>query len=378
MSEIATTKPIAPSHLDDNRLARWLLHGQAQVADGPHAGAVLGSIAAHDGATYGYPEITGYWLQWLAWRRRRVGSVAAYAPQAAAAQQWLGVWLTSGSPLPMRLHLTGAVDDWRNRTEFCFDLAMVLRGLAAATAAGLLVPDARVVGGVTAALERLIAADGMFDACAAAAPGNSLPVRWSTQRGGFLAKAAAGVVAAAGMPGVGESLVAAAEATWRASLHTALTAPHDALHPQLYAFEGVLSRPHHPHTVAALPQIAAAVDALLDLRGRDGACTGALPERRGANAMAGQPWRVDVLAQTLRLSCLLQQWHPAWAPDRVALAQIGQLLAAQVRADGSVSFALNEVAPVRNVWAAMFADQALALASRPHAADVRAADPLLV
>lgn len=375
-AELAT--PLATSSNDDHQPARWLLRGPAQLATGPHAGAVLGSIPADGSAAYGYPEITGYWLHWLAWRSRRAGTVATYAPHAAAAQRWLGVWLASGSPLPMRLHLAGNVDDWRNRTEFCFDLAMVLRGLGAAGATGLIVPAPRVVDGVTAALERLIAADGMFDACSAAAPGHSLPVRWSTQRGGFLAKAAAGVLSASHLPGVSPALVNAAEATWRASLDAALETSHDELHPQLYAFEGVLSRPHHPHTVAALPRIAAAIDGLLGLQRHGGANDATLPERRSAMATEEQPARVDVLAQLLRIACLLQQWTPAWTPDRSALTRIRELLAARVRADGSLPFALNEAVPVSNVWAAMFADQALALAAHPHAADVRAADPLIV
>jgi len=378
MAGLATAMPLASSPIDDHHLTRWLLRGPAQLADGPHAGAVLGSIAGHAGAMYAYPEITGYWLQWLAWRSRRAGNVATCAPHAAAAQRWLGVWLASGSPLPMRLHLNSDVDDWRNRTEFCFDLAMVLRGLGAAVAAGLLVPAPRVIGGVAAALERLIAADGMFNACGAAAPGRTLPVRWSTQRGGFLAKAAAGVIAAGHLPGVSPTLVDAAEATWRASLDAALYTPHDELHPQLYAFEGILSRPQHPPTVAALPKIAAAVDALLDLQRHGGANDATLPERRSAAATDDQPARVDVLAQALRIACVVQQWLPAWVPDRAALTRIRALLAARVRTDGSLPFALNEVVPVSNVWAAMFADQALALASGPHAADNRAADPLIV
>ncbi len=378
MAAVVTAMPLASSSIDGNQLAHWLLRGPAQLAHGPHAGAVLGSIAVDGSAMYGYPEITGYWLQWLAWRSRRTGRVAPYAPHAAAAQRWLGVWLASGSPLPMRLHLDSDVDDWRNRTEFCFDLAMVLRGLGAAVDAGLLVPDSRVSSGVAAALERLIAADGMFDACGAAGPGRTLPVRWSTRRGGFLAKAAAGVIAAGHLPGVGPTVVDAAEATWRASLDAALCTPHDELHPQLYAFEGILCRPQHPATVAVLPKIAAAIDALLDLQRHGGANDATLPERRSAAGTDDQPARVDVLAQALRVTCLVHQWLPAWVPDRAALTRIRALLASRVRTDGSLPFALNEAVPVSNVWAAMFADQALALASRPHTADDRAADPLIV
>lgn len=361
-----------PPHADG--VAGWLLDGPAQIGTGRHAGAVAGSIDGDGRATYGYPEITGYYLQWLAWRCRGSDTALAAAPRAAAAQRWLATWLALGEPLPMRLHLDDGVDDWRNRAVFCFDVAMVVRGLAAAADAGLLDPDPAVVAGLSNALLAMIADDGSFDAFAPIAAAGTLPARWSTRRGGFLAKAGAGIVTAAHLPGMAPRVVAAAEATWLASLESTFAAPHDELHPQLYAYEGILSRPQHPRTVAALPRLAAAFDVHLALRTR----RGALPETRRANGTDAGPERIDVIAQTLRVGYLLQRSYPQWMPDRVALARLRHLLRGQVRPDGSVPFAVDAPVPVSNVWAAMFADQAIAMAYGTSAADGNATDPLLV
>lgn len=364
--------PAAMSQQHEGGIAGWLLEGPAQIGTGPHAGAVVGSIDGDGHATYGYPEITGYYLQWLAWRRRNGDSMPLPAPRAMAAQRWLGVWLASGDPLPMRVHLTDGVDDWRNRAAFCFDLAMVVRGLAAAAEGGLLDPDPEIVAGLSNALARMIAADGKFDAFGPADA--DMPARWSTRRGGFLAKAAAGVASAATLPGMAPRVVAAAEATWLASVASAFDAPHDELHPQLYAFEGILSRPGHPRTALALPRMAAAFDALLALRTR----RGALPECRRGHAAGTGPERIDVIAQTLRVGYLLQRNFPAWTPDRVALARLRHQLRKQVRADGSLPFAIDAPTPISNVWAAMFADQAIAMAYQSSASATDAADPLIV
>jgi hypothetical protein len=374
MQGLVLSTPHARSFSEDGDTAAWLLDGPAQIGAGHHAGAVAGSIDGDGRATYGYPEITGYYLQWLAWRSCRDDGMLAAAPRAAAAQRWLAGWLAIGEPLPMRLHLAGDVDDWRNRAVFCFDVAMVLRGLAAAANTGLIDPDPAVVAGLSNALVPMIADDGMFNAFAPSDAVARLPARWSTRRGAFLAKAGAGVTAAAALPGIASRVVAAAEATWLASLESAFAAPHDELHPQLYAFEGILSRPRHPRTIAALPRLAAAFDALLALRTR----RGALPESRRSSGPVAGPERIDVIAQTLRIGYLLQRSFPQWVPDRVALARLRHLLRGQVRADGSVPFAIEAQVPVSSVWAAMFADQAIAMAYGSSPVDANTTDPLLV
>lgn len=352
-------------------LAAWLLD-RAQCIGGPHAGAIAGCVSATGAATYVYPEIAGYYLSWLAWRATRFANGADLAARAAGVQHWLRHWLALPGP-PTRVHLDGSGGDWRNDALFCFDLAMVLRGLGAAAQARLVEPDAGVIAGVARGLERLIATDGSFDACVAHAPAATLPDRWSTRRGAFLAKAAAGVMRASELvPGVPAHVLRAAERTFAGALAVLGRAPHPETHPLLYAFEGVLNLPRHPRFHEALPVVAAQFDALLACAGADGH----LPEVAGA---AKGPLRVDVMAQALRIGYLLTAHRPQQPPDRVALTRMRQALQRQVRPGTGVPFARGGDVAQSNVWATMFADQALALATPRRDADGPwRADPMIV
>ena len=364
--------PVAAAAANDS--ATWLLAGPAQLRAGPHAGAVAGCIDEHGQATYLYPEITGYYLQWLAWRARSHGVVHAERAAALAAQRWLGHWLRLADPPLTRVGVAGPDSDWRNDAVFCFDLAMVLRGLAAAANAGLLEPEPEVVAKLARQLARLIAADGLFDACAPTSASRPLPDRWSTRRGPFLAKAAAGVMSAAPLlDGIAADVVSAAEATFAASARWFIDAPHDELHPLLYACEGILGVPRHPAFAATLPTMKRRVAELLHLA----VVHGGLPEARSRHGEG--PARTDVLAQLLRVAVLLCIHHPQDPPDQVALARLRHMLAPRMQSDGACRFVLDAATSPRNVWATMFSDQALAFAANSGlGAAARDDDPLLV
>ncbi len=354
-------------------LARWLLAGPAQLAAGPHAGAVAGCVDAGGRAGYAYPEITGYFLHWLAWRaaaergrRTRttgIGTATADAAglraRATAAQGWLARWIDSDAPPPTRVPLGAAAADWRNDAVFCFDLAMVLRGLAAVVSERLLLPDPSLVGGLAAQLRALIGTDGAFEACRPRRRGVVLPRRWSTRRGGFLAKAATGVIAAAeALPAVPPDLVAAAEATLAQSLDAAIAAPHVDVHPLLYTLEGALGRPAHPRCAQALPALAVQFDALLAAAGAHGGVPASLAPGTGDDA----PARFDVLAQALRAGHALARLRPHAPPDATALARLRDALEATIRPGGAIPFAAGDGAALDSVWATMFAEQALRVA----------------
>ena len=351
----------------------WLLDGPAQLAAGAHAGAVAGRVDLAGNATYVYPEIAGYYLQWLAWRARTGVEPARLAAKAAAVQRWLRVWLADRQPPRTRIHFDGE-PDWRNDAVFTFDLAMVVRGLASATEARLIGPDSGLVAEVGSQLDALVAPDGGFDACRAVSAAAELPQRWSTRRGAFLAKAAAGVLAAVrAFPGVMPACVErAAAATFDAGVEALLERPHREAHPLLYAFEGVLSLPGHPRLPALLPRLVSRFEALL--AGAD--AEGRLPETAASRADERGPARVDVTAQALRVGCLLAGHGGPAAVDRAALDRLHDLLLAEVRPGGAVPFAIGAPATYWNTWAAMFADQALAFA-QAGPLDLRA-DPLLV
>src|SRR5947207_32744 len=110
------------------RLACWLLDSGVQLAEGAQCGGVAGALDDTGRARYVYPEITGYYLEWLASRVHRGDPAAPLAAHANAAQQWLSRWIVV-QPAPLtRVHLDSVAADWRNHGMFAFDYAMVLRG----------------------------------------------------------------------------------------------------------------------------------------------------------------------------------------------------------------------------------------------------------
>lgn len=353
-------------------LEGWLLT-VPQLRSGVHAGAVAGLLADGVTASYVYPEIAGYYLRWLAFRAVRGDDASVLSKHAQAAQRWLVHWRSLDGP-PTRVHLDGTIDDWRNHALFCFDLAMVLRGLGSAAHAGLLVADAPLVDTLAMLLARCIASDGSFDAVVPLAPHVSLPDRWSTRRGAFLAKAAAGVLRAAGqLPSLPPSLARAAERTLVHSTQALAQAPHPESHPLLYACEGILDLPQHAGFANALPLVAERFDALLARATADGH----LPESVATGTTG--PLRVDVIAQALRVGHLLTVHRAQRPPDRVALKRLRHALARHVRDDGGVGFAQGAPSVQRNTWAAMFADQARAYAAPAGRTDAWwRGDPLIV
>jgi hypothetical protein len=345
------------------RVDRWLIEGPAQLHSGPHAGAVAGSFDAARRARYVYPEITGYYLQWLAWRKRRGDDPSLLAAPAAAAQTWLGTWARS-APAHTRVYLGVTEDDWRNRTLFTFDIAMAVRGIGSAVAERLVPADTDAVDALNGLLETLVSRDGMFEACLASTR-NELPQRWSTLRGGFLAKAAAGLLRAAESLPLPRSLHDAANATLHASLLACMQSPHDEVHPLLYAYEGVLGAPAAPGIAVHLDAIAAQFDALW----REAESASHVPELRSRTTTAR---RVDVVAQMVRVAQLLG--IALGTSDRWDVARLQAQLAAAVQADGALSFDFTH-RDGANTWAALFCSQAL------HGMDdwtASAADPLIV
>jgi hypothetical protein len=356
-------------------VARWLLEGPAQLGEGREAGGVAGIVDADGSAAYVYPEITGYYLQWLAWRAARYGDDPALARRAQSAQRWIGAWLAASSPPLTRVHLRVAGNDWRNDAVFLFDVAMVLRGLGAAARWRLVEPSPAIVAGVCAELDRLVDGDGHFKACASHR-GDALPARWSTRSGAFLAKAAAGILGAAeALDTIPARLLDAASRTYDESLRLLVACPHAETHPLLYACEGVLSMPADPRLAAVLPSITAQFDALLAQVRR----FGRVPEFLHSGSGDPGARRMDIVAQTLRVGALLAAHRPQNPPDRAGLERLRRSLIEHIAPAGTLPFAAGVAPPRYNVWAAMFADQALAMAGSDDAARLIGLDgPLLV
>ncbi len=324
-------------------LTSWLLGDHVQVTAGMHAGAAAGWLDREGCASYVYPEITGYYLQWLAWHAACRGANDDTRRRAAAAQRWLRLWAFGAEAPETRIYLGPAVRDWRNSALFFFDLAMVLRGLAGATRLGLIEADPRLIVRISELLGRLVEGDGMFEACIATRADAQLPERWSTRRGPFLSKAAGGVLMAAAqfssLPG---ALVRAADATFADALESMSRESHRETHALLYGIEGALSLPEHPASVTAMPHMVRQLRELLERSTR----LGYIPESFGGTGQV----RLDILAQAIRAVALL-------LPDDVG--QMAQVLVHYIDPDLGIPFSPGELPLQYNVWTSMFAEQAL-------------------
>jgi len=248
----------------------------------------------------------------------------------------------------------------------------VLRGIAAATDAGLISPPAAVIERTCHALAQLIGDDGQFIACLRNHHSAEFPDRWSTRRGPFLAKAAAGILAASeSMPSVDSAVVDAAKRTLDASLDALVRMPHDETHPFLYAIEGFLTFPHDAAFAERLPAVVAHFDSLLETT----RVLGRVPEVRTSRGRR----RLDIVAQTIRAGIMLDVHRRDGKSNRRALDRLTHSLERYVRDDGALPFSPDALPLQFNVWTAMFAEQAFAFASY----DVReierlAASPLIV
>jgi len=325
------------------RLRHWLLAGDVQCAEGAQAGGIYGAFDASGKARYVYPEITGYYLHWLA----DVASAAdadLLRPAAQAATDWAERVLANGA-VPATRAYVGAddTDDWRNRAVFFFDLAMLLRGLCAAHEAVLVALPQPAIDRLIDELTAFVDADGRIRAARVEA-GVSLPARWSTLGGPFEVKASSRVELAARHRPLPAALAQACRALAKSYRGEAATLALDMLHPTLYFAEGMLVA--EPDCSAAIATLAQRCLALADADGN-------LPEAEDSTVP-----RSDILAQTLRVLLL------TGSADGAASERLAATLAHRVDDAGRLPFRLDVDAPQPNVWCAMFAEQALRWTAR--------------
>lgn len=333
MSNAATHASIVDAH---RRLRQWLLVAPIQAMDGPQRGGVAGTLTAEGRIEYVYPEITGYYLHWLA--SPDICVLPEARARAAAAADWAERAYADSEPMT-RVHLHAHAEDWRNRSRFLFDLGMLAGGLAAAWAHELIEPRPALAARMQQiALDFVDAAGGLR---AVAQPAQQQ--RWSTLRGPFLAKAASRLLMLDRVHPGPAALREACERTLATYPPTGQPG-HVELHPALYHLEGIACRqPEHAGIATSLACMLALEEGL-----------GRLPETPQADLM-----RCDVTAQALRLALWLQDAGIATA-DEARMARMAVALADAVDADGGVGFRLDRPTPERNTWCAMFAEQALA------------------
>ena len=319
-------------HSSHARLRHWLLTAPFQVTQGNEAGGVAGVVAAGGDIRYVYAEITGYYLHWLA------GPAIRTCPQAqtraAAAMEWVARCYAAGTP-STRIYLDGQPGDWRNATHFLFDLGMVAGGVAHAWRCGLVPPTPSLAGLLQTQAGEFIDPTGQLRAVVPAVD----VARWSTVPGPFLAKPASRLEMLAGLHAPAPSLSKACRLMMEASAPKG-EAGHVELHPALYHLEGIACQGDSSR--AAVARTVASILAF-----ENGA--GGLPEAPGSPLL-----RTDVTAQALRLAL----WSGANAEDP-CLTRMAHALAQEIDAQGGIGFELGGDSTERNVWCAMFTEQAL-------------------
>ena len=327
------------------RISTWLLSALVQLPEGVHAGAIAGAMDSSGRVRYVYPEITGYYLHWLA-EAHALAPSDAPAIAARNAAGWTARQFEGGALAKTRSYLEGDATDWRNDAVFFFDFAMLLRGLCAAAEADLIALPRGLVERLVEELDKFADTNGEIRAARVLSSGAVLPARWSTIGGPFEVKACSRVLLAARHVDLPTKLSGACERLIdRYAPETAALAL-EMLHPTLYFAEGMLlARPHHAAHIAEL------LARLLRLQRDDGS----LPESEQGSELP----RSDIIAQALRIGLELRAQSVERAPDDRALALLAGALLSRVGADGSVSFRNDVANREPNVWCSMFAEQAL-------------------
>ena len=170
------------------RISAWLLSPQVQLREGVHAGAIAGAMDGAGLARYVYPEITGYYLHWLA-EAHTDRARETLATAASNASDWTARQFEGGALAKTRAYLDGHATDWRNDAVFFFDFAMLLRGLCAAAEADLIALPRDLLVRLMEELDKFAGANGEIRAARVLRGGAALPARWSTIGGPFEAKA---------------------------------------------------------------------------------------------------------------------------------------------------------------------------------------------
>jgi hypothetical protein len=327
------------------RISAWLLSPQVQLRDGVHAGAIAGATDSTGRARYVYPEITGYYLHWLA-ETHLCLSHDDLGIAAAHAAQWSARQFDGGALARTRSYLDSGKVDWRNDAVFFFDLAMLLRGLCAAAQANLIALPHALVRRLIEELDKFASAEGEIRAARLVTAGATLPARWSTIGGPFEVKACSRVLLAGRHAELPSKLSAACERLIDHCVPDTATLALDMLHPTLYFAEGML---------VARPGLAGKVAELLGRILRLQRADGSLPEAEHASELP----RSDIIAQALRIGVQLRAQSTEGAPGDRTLSLLAGALLNRVGTDGSVSFRIDVAGREPNVWCSMFAEQAL-------------------
>ena len=320
----------------------WLLGPEVQYVDGPHCGGVIGWFDDHGSPKFIYPEITGYYLSWLAFWANLSGQSDEAAHRANLALSWTAKYFSGSTPPKTRIYLLKEEDrDWRNSGSFSFDLAMLTRGVASVR--NLAEEDSRnlVLGQLCEHLIPFCDKKGTLQAFRPHVSDVSYPLsHWSCIQGPYQAKAAAAILSSnsvSPIPPLVHQTAHSVYTNWRSHVRKPAS---DNAHAALYHLEGLAlaaANGWDSHAQILIENL------FMQILG-----------------MIEPPERSDVLAQALRIGCMLCSMSNGInlaLTDR--LRRLAEELEKFLAADGSILFSRSPNFRHRNVWSSIFAHQAL-------------------
>lgn len=346
-------------------MAYWLLTSGVQLGPGPEGGGVSGWIDDQYRPVCIYPEITGYYLSFLASLLADDSGYDQLAQERArAALDWLAGYASRRELPPTRRYLiTAGSEPWYNAASFSFDLGMVARGVAAILP---FLPDRRSRAVLDFILTELAAFEDVEDGLRPyhrlpSAPDETpIPERWSTMPGMFQLKVASGscLFPIGSCPPALERALSRVHERWPDYQDQRPTIP--LLHPWCYYLEGLVSfgilRGETACLQAAEQALEASIEPAVWRRYR--------PEAIRAGDV---DLRADVLAQVLRVACILRaNGYLSGFEWRSVLDDLASALAQFQTDDGGLTFRPPSAAAAcqLSVWSTMFAYQALSFYDR--------------
>lgn len=344
-------------------LTRWLTSAQVLRSVGNGAGTAnwLWPDGTYDGL---YPEIAGYYLQFLSQTPSSSAPVATARDLAVRVLEWLDKVAPDGAPLTL-YHRDMTQSDWRNKCLFAFDIAMILRGFACVGSRWPGTVPAELFARYRRTISSLIEAHRLRShSLRAGASEQEIPVKWSTLIDVHHVKIA-GALASTGSQFadvVSSTVDEQADALKRQGYERMRE-----MHPFLYSIEGWLMLWAQTGSAAYLDHASVSFEYVL--RELD-------PTRGTLPAIAGRkdiPVRSDVLAQALRAGLVLEN-SGRLAADYgnwpAACNKLQATLLTRVMPEGAIEF--DQVGHHRNVWASLFAWQALDFSAQAESGSLNA------
>ena len=331
----AVPSPLEHLNFQINLIDDWLT--SPAVFSG---GAIAGCIDNAGLALYTYPEISGYYLSYIAYRVNTDGITEQLADKAKKILEYQKKIWSQSTPPATRLYVNADVNgqaDWRNQGLFIFDIAMLVRGIT---------DIARFVDSHSWAQQVLSPYIHSFWEFEQLSPVRwfagrpaAAPDRWSTRVGVYQLKVLA-------------ALQRAAVAWSDAVLQENIASVQSEL---IQGFNKGDFATHNPHSIAYAMEGAMLLgESCIDWGMADNWLQ-SFAVTTDANAQRDIDYRrADVIAQLLRLSCC----EPFFNASRAN--RLYCLLNSVLNKDGSFQFSLAPSSVTyKNTWTALFARQAL-------------------